>query len=148
MKCFLVMLGILCLSHVHVWAALEEMTPEQKEKNQRRLFADFDGDHNGKLSKQEFVDVIITRLFRDFDQNKDGTISRSEFFAHARDKKKAEQEYPIMDRENKGYIRKKDVYRNKALIENLKQAFRKLDTKGKGYVTLADLPDLTPEDED
>lgn len=116
----------------------------QRESHQRRLFADFDLNHNGKLTRQEFVDVIISHLFQDFDKNNNGQITKAEFFKHARDKPLAEKEYPMMDSEAKGYITLKDVYRNRPFVLRLQTEFKKLDKTNKGYVTLEDLPDLTP----
>ena len=121
-----------------------ESSNAQRESHQRRLFADVDRDHDGKLTRQEFVAVIISRLFQDFDKNKNGKITKAEFFEYARDKKLAEKEYPLMDTEAKGYITQKDVDRNQPLILRLQGEFKKLDKGNKGYITLADLPDLTP----
>ena len=125
-------------------AETNESSNAQRESHQRRLFADVDRDHNGKLTRQEFVDVIISRLFQDFDKNKNGKITKAEFFEYARDKKLAEKEYPLMDTEAKGYITRKDVDLNQPLISRLQGEFKKLDKSNKGYITLADLPDLTP----
>lgn len=123
----------------------EQATNQKREALQRKIFAGFDQDKNGRLSEKEFVDVIIANLFKDFDTNKNGKITRKEFFAYAIDQKQAKKEYPMMDTEGKGYISLQNVYRNKPLIQRLKQEFRKLDSQSKGYVTLADLPDLTPD---
>ena len=117
----------------------------QRESHQHQLFADMDRNHNGKLTRQEFVNEIIGQLFQDFDKNKNGKISKAEFFDYARDKKLAKKEYPLMDTEDKGYITRKDVDRNRPLIARLQSEFKKLDKANKGYVTLGDLPDLTPE---
>ena len=127
-----------------VAAAARALTNQEKEEYQRSLFTLFDKDKNGRLSRQEFVDVVIENLFNDFDKNKDGKISKSEFMNHATVQKEAKQEYPVMDSEGKGYFTLKDVYRNKALIKDLEKEFGQLDRKGKGYVELKDLPDLTP----
>jgi Ca2+-binding EF-hand superfamily protein len=121
------------------------LTNQEREDYQRGLFTLFDKDKNGRLSRQEFVDVVIENLFNDFDKNKDGKISKLEFFNHATNQKEAKQEYPVMDSEGKGYFTLKNVYRNKALIKDLEKEFGRLDRKKKGYVELKDLPDLTPQ---
>lgn len=118
---------------------------QQLEAHQRALFKNFDQNHNGQLSRKEFVGVILNSLFQNFDKNKNGKITKAEFMDYSRDKKLAKKEYPIMDMESKGYINAKDVYRNTALVERVKGEFKKLDRGNKGYVTLKDLPDLTPE---
>ena len=118
---------------------------EDKEKRQRQLFAEFDENGNGVLTKKEFVAEIVDQLFTEFDLNKDGKVTKSEFLTHALDKKKAKQEFPLMDREQKGFLRKKDVYRYKKLIESFEREFAKLDLKGKGYIRFSDLPDLSPD---
>ena len=128
-------------------AASEAADNKQREAHQRSLFASFDQNGNGRVSRQEFVDVILGNLFREFDKNKNGRITRAEFFKHARDQEQAKKEYPLMDAEEKGHITLKDVYRNKALIQQLRNEFAVLDKKKKGYVTLEDLPDLTPDTE-
>jgi Ca2+-binding EF-hand superfamily protein len=125
-------------------AAAEKPSPQARENHQLALFADFDKNHNGKLTEKEFIDTITHNLFNEFDLNKDGKVSKSEYHSHAKDKAHAKKEYPLLDQENKGYITMKDVYRHKDLISELKLAFTKLDTKSKGFVTIKDLPDVTP----
>ena len=127
-----------------VSAAARDLTNQEREDYQQGLFALFDKNKNGRLSRQEFVDVVIENLFNDFDKNKDGKISKAEFFNHATNKKEAKQEYPVMDSEGKGHFTLKNIYRNKALIKDLEKEFGRLDRKKKGYVELKDLPDLTP----
>ena len=104
--------------------AAEPSNDERREAYQHKIFAGFDQNNNGKLTRQEFVDVIIGNLFRDFDKNKNGRITKSEFFEYARDKKQAAKEYPMMDAESKGHIILKNVYRNKPLVQRLEEEFK------------------------
>jgi Ca2+-binding EF-hand superfamily protein len=137
---------IAALASVLAMGAIAEAAPtnEQREAHQHRIFSSFDQNKNGKLTRQEFVDAIIKNLFSDFDKNKNGLITKTEFLEYAKDKKQAAKEYPLMDTEAKGHITLKNVSRNKPLIQRLELEFKKLDRSDKGYVTLSDLPDLTP----
>jgi len=111
---------------------------------QKKLFTHFDQDKNGTLTKKEFSQVIISGLFDDFDADKNNQVSRKEFFSYAHDQKSAQQEYPIMDTEGKGYITRNDAYRNKALLQHISEEFKKLDPQNKGHITFKDLPQ-TPQ---
>jgi len=130
------------LLFVALFTPISSVNANPQHQHQQQLFRRVDSNNDGKLTRKEFVQAVIKRLFSEFDLNHDKRVTRDEFFKHARDKKLAQQEYPIMDTEGKGYILLKEVTRNQPLILRLREDFKKLDTANKGYITLKDLPKL------
>lgn len=72
--------------------------PPRTKKSQTALFNTYDGNHDGKITLQEFLDLngcrtqscrdYLTKTFRKMDLNGDGVITLEEFLAPVRGKTK------------------------------------------------------------
>ncbi len=109
---------------------------------QQRLFKQFDGNGDGKLTESEFTHAVMLSLFKEYDLNHDGKVSREEFLQHAKDKEMAAREYPLIDRAQKGHISFKDVKKYQALKEELRATFKRVLPAGHSSVSLEQLQQL------
>ena len=125
-------------------AAEDTRTPEEKQAYQRELFKRVDHDKDGKVTEKEFVVAVLYDVFATEDKDGDGKVTKEQALAAATvSKERAEEEYAIMDQEGKGYLVFGDLFRSKTALDDLRKDWKKLDKKGKGHITLEDLPDLT-----
>lgn len=110
------------LSSLHKTSMLAVVFSQPQKSDQlRALFQDFDTDHNGTLSLDEFTAAIRTlsnnrisvddahRLFEAIDVNHDDQISFTEFLAATLDPREVDPDalnkaFDLLDVEKKGYI--------------------------------------------
>jgi Ca2+-binding EF-hand superfamily protein len=113
--------SILSSLHKTSMLAVVFSQPQQQSEKLRALFQDFDTDHNGTLSLDEFTAAIqllsanrisveaAKRLFEAIDVNHDQQISFTEFLAATLDPREVNPDelnkaFDLLDVEKKGYI--------------------------------------------
>lgn len=108
-------------------------------ESQEKYFDILDANDDGKVTEREFVITGLYDIFRSFDLDGSGKVSRKEFFKATRKHDiDHEAEWTAMSR-GTAEISFKDSLRNEVAIEEMESHFRKLDKRGKGNVTRADL---------
>ena len=121
------------------------LTAAEKSALQKRLFTEADTNHNGQVSRQEFIKFVFLRQFSNADTKKDGKVSKAEFMANMKgvpDQTRLHAEWKSMDPTGKGYIVPADMIRDQVAISDLQQKFREFDMTGKGYIPMAGRPKL------
>ena len=111
------------MSSLHLTSMLAVVfsQPNSRTDDMRALFQNFDRDHNGTLSKEEFTlalqhmssgsisTALADQLFENIDANHDNQISFSEFMAATLDPREVQinelnKAFELLDSEKKGYI--------------------------------------------
>jgi hypothetical protein len=111
------------LSQLHLTSMLAVVfsQPSSRTDDLRAIFQNFDTDHNGTLSRAEFVNAMqamsshnmsketADKLFDAIDANNDKQISFSEFLAATLDPREVQigelnKAFELLDLEKKGYI--------------------------------------------
>ena len=105
---------------------------------QKKLFKRLDQDRNKRLTEKEFVVAVLYEDFSNQDANKDGRLTKAEFLKNA-PKLTGAKEWKMMDPDGKGSIAFSDVFKNRIAVDEMKKSFKKLDKKGRGYVTLEEV---------
>lgn len=144
---FSVMLALVVTSLATTLAAdPAPATAAERTANQRRLFAEADANHDGRVTEREFAVSVLQRQFSNADGNKDGKVTKAEYLANmagTADSAAIEREWKAMDPEGKGHIAVANMVRDPIAMKDLRAQFKKLDKDGHGYVTLVSLPKVS-----
>ena len=108
-------------------------------ESQEKIFHTLDANGDGRVTEKEFVITGLNEIFQSFDLDGSGKVSLKEFTKATRKHDiDADAEWAAMSR-GSDEITFKDSLRNKVAVVEMQGHFKKLDKKGKGYVTLNDL---------
>ncbi len=116
-----------------------------KKAIQIQWFNDADANHDGKVTAQEFSNLALSMTFNAYDTNHSGRLSKAEYMAIVKnnpDGTTAAREWKLMDPKGGATSRVEDLQKDPVAVARMKKRFRELDKKGKGYITMADLPAL------
>ena len=125
-------------------AAEKPASPAEITAYQTKLFKYMDEDGDGKLTRREFVVIVLYTCFEDMKPDKNGRLSKEQFIKTFGEETNAQTEWAMMDSDRDGLIVFEDAFKNKISIKELEAEFRELDKNNKGYVTLAEVRALKP----
>ncbi len=107
--------------------------------SQQKVFNALDANGDGRVTEKEFVITGLHEIFKSFDLDGNGKVSRKEFMKATKGHKiDHKAEWAAMSR-GADEISFKDSLRNKVAVAEMRQHFRKVDKRGRGYVTMRDL---------
>lgn len=96
---------------------------------QRFKQADVSGD--GKVSRDEFTDFLITESFQSYDKNGNGYVTLEEFVAGGG----TEETFRKIDRRGTGKVTLADAKASRVIRDRMVKPFDEADTTRSGYLT-------------
>lgn len=94
-------------------------------------FKQADASADGKVSRDEFIDFMITESFADYDKGNKGYVTLEEFTAGGG----TAATYAKIDRDGNGRVTLADAKASRIVREQFATPFDSADTSGSGYVT-------------
>jgi Ca2+-binding EF-hand superfamily protein len=106
-------------------------TPESGNAALMKRFQQADADGDGRVSRGEFTDFLITESFANYDKGRKGYVTVEEFTAGGG----TPQTFRRIDRDGNGRVTLADAKASKVVRDQFVQPFDAADTGGTGYVT-------------
>ena len=94
-------------------------------------FKQADASSDGKVSRDEFIDFMITESFANYDKGNKGYVTLEEFTAGGG----TPATYRQIDRDGNGRVSLADAKASKVVRNQFVKPFDAADTSGSGYVT-------------
>jgi hypothetical protein len=94
-------------------------------------FQQADANGNGQVSRNEFIDLMITEAFANYDKGQKGYVTLEEFTAGGG----TPQTFRQIDRDGNGRVTLADAKASKVVRNQFVKPFDAADTSGTGYVS-------------
>jgi len=96
-----------------------------------KRFQQADADGNGQVSRDEFIDFMVTEAFANYDKGKKGYVTLEEFTTGGG----TPQTFRQIDRDSNGRVTLADAKASKVVRNQFVKPFDAADTSGTGYVS-------------
>jgi hypothetical protein len=96
-----------------------------------KRFQQADADGNGQVSRDEFIDFMVTEAFANYDKGKKGYVTLEEFTTGGG----TPQTFRQIDRDGNGRVTLADAKASKVVRNQFVKPFDAADTSGTGYVS-------------
>ena len=107
-------------------------TPRQTSTPQAAVFDVIDRNHDGRISRAEFIDWNTERLFKINDRNHDGVVDLNEF--RAIEGPGHDDRFRRVDRSHNGRITLDEAKANPTIRRAMGATFDGADTKHQGFI--------------
>ncbi|MBV9490138.1 MAG: EF-hand domain-containing protein, partial [Verrucomicrobia bacterium] len=107
-------------------------TSPQSSHPHAAVFDVVDRNHDGKITRDEFIDWDIERLFKIYDRNHDGVVDLNEF--RAIEGRNRDDRFRRIDRYHTGKITLEEAKSDPTIRAAMGAAFKGIDTKHQGYI--------------
>jgi len=96
------------------------------------VFDVIDRNHDGRISRDEFIDWNTERLFKIYDRNHDGVVDIKEF--RALQGSNSDDRFRRIDRNHNGKITLEEAKADPTVRAAMGATFKGIDTKHQGYI--------------
>jgi Ca2+-binding EF-hand superfamily protein len=107
-------------------------TSHQTSNPQAAAFDVIDRNHDGRITRAEFVDWNTERLFKIYDRNHDGVVDLNEF--RAIQGPNSDAQFRRVDRNHNGRITLEEAKADPTVRRAMGATFQGIDTKHQGFI--------------
>jgi Ca2+-binding EF-hand superfamily protein len=107
-------------------------SPKSSSHPHAAVFNVIDRNHDGRISRAEFVDWNTERLFKLYDRNHDGVVDLNEF--RAIQGPNSDARFRRVDRVHTGKITLEEAKADPTIRNAMGATFKGIDTKHNGYI--------------
>lgn len=107
-------------------------TPRQTSNPLAAAFDVADRNHDGRISRAEFIDWNTERLFKIYDRNHDGVVDLNEF--RAIEGPNHDDRFRRIDRHHNGRITLEEAKADPTIRRAMGATFQGIDTKHQGFI--------------